>query len=512
MSAPVLTEGSVFGPFEIRGRLGRGGMGVVYRAFDRRHHGEVALKLLAEQVEDDSVLGERFRREARAAFELRNPYVVPVHDFGEIDGRLYISMRLIDGQDLSSILADGPLRPDRAVRIVRQAAHALDAAHRANLIHRDVKPSNLLILTDQDDFTYLVDFGIAHLVGKHTVATSLTSTGATIGTLAYMAPERLRGDRPVDGRVDVYALACVLFEMLTGRTPYPQTDQPGLMAAHLFQPVPTVTSLRPDLSPAWDAVIARGMAKDPDERHATAQELARDAQSVLDGVAGHAAHHRPAAPVTEVPPGPPPTRVAPQQQWGMPPPGGVYAAPVPAAAAPPPRRIGGVVAVATGAVAAGIGAAVVWVSSHGTATSSPNVAAGPTPTVSAASTPTPSPTAALPPVQPQSVNDLGLATPLTTVPCTGGYVLIVGSAVDPGAYRTEVQAFLSRFPGSKYLLAEENCSSLRHFMPDGSSIYSVFYGPYGSLGEACAAQQRTGGDSYVKRLDDATPTGLKQSC
>lgn len=381
MNAPMLADGAVIGPFEIRGQLGLGGMGVVYRAFDRRHHGEVALKLLADQVAADAVCSERFRREARAAFELRNPYVVPVHDFGEIDDRPYISMQMIDGRDLSAILADGALSPVRAVGILRQAAQAVDAVHRANLIHRDVKPSNLMVLEDQDDFTYLVDFGIAHMVGKHTVATSLTSTGATLGTLAYMAPERLHGDRPIDGRVDVYALACVLFEMLTGRPPYPQADHAGLIAAHLFQSAPTVTGVRPDLSPAWDALIARGMGKDPEKRHATAQELAMDARRVLDEkpVAAQTVTQIPASPSPiPVEPAVPPPYAIPAQRV-TPPPGGVSRRP---GAVPPPgrprrTREGVVVAVVVGLAVGLVGAVAVWLGTLGSGLLTLGTTAGP---------------------------------------------------------------------------------------------------------------------------------------
>lgn len=277
-----LAVGAVLGDFEIRGRLGAGGMGVVLRAHDRRHGGEVALKVLPARLAGDPVVVERFRREARAAFELRDPHVVPVHGFGEVDGRLYLSMRLVDGEDLARVLARrAPLEPRRAARIVRQAAHALDAAHAAGLVHRDVKPANLLVVEDRDDFTALTDFGIARAVGPDP-DTALTETGATVGTLAYLAPERLAGRTPVDGRADVYSLTCVLVEMLTGRTPFPEADPAAVLTAHLMAPPPRVTGRRPGLAPGWDDVVARGMAKDPADRFPTAGALA----AAVDALAG----------------------------------------------------------------------------------------------------------------------------------------------------------------------------------------------------------------------------------
>nr|WP_062399333.1 serine/threonine-protein kinase [Pseudonocardia sp. AL041005-10] len=258
-----LAVGAVLGDFEIRGRLGAGGMGVVLRAHDRRHGGEVALKVLPARLAGDPVVVERFRREARAAFELRDPHVVPVHGFGEVDGRLYLSMRLVDGEDLARVLARrAPLEPRRAARIVRQAAHALDAAHAAGLVHRDVKPANLLVVEDRDDFTALTDFGIARAVGPDP-DTALTETGATVGTLAYLAPERLAGRTPVDGRADVYSLTCVLVEMLTGRTPFPEADPAAVLTAHLMAPPPRVTGRRAGLAPGWDDVSPAGWRRTP---------------------------------------------------------------------------------------------------------------------------------------------------------------------------------------------------------------------------------------------------------
>ena len=202
-------EGTPFGRYRLVDLLGRGGMGEVWKAYDTAMNRVVALKVLPANFADDEQYQVRFRREAQAAAGLDEPHVVPIHDFGEIDGRLYVTMRLIDGKTVNELLVDGPLAPARAVWIVEQIAAALNAAHRVGLIHRDVKPSNILVT--EDDFAYLIDFGIARVAG----ATKLTSTGATIGTLAYMAPERFTSDR-ADARADIYALTCVLYECLTG--------------------------------------------------------------------------------------------------------------------------------------------------------------------------------------------------------------------------------------------------------------------------------------------------------
>jgi serine/threonine protein kinase len=203
-------EGTPFGRYRLVELIGRGGMGEVWRAYDSATDRIVATKVLPPHLSDDEMFQQRFRREAHAAARLNDPHVIPIHFYGEIDGRLYVDMRLIEGRDLQTVLADGPLEPARAVRIIEQVATALHAAHKVGLVHRDVKPSNILL--DENDFAYLIDFGIARAPEE----TRLTSTGSTIGTFHYMAPERL-GDHPTDdARADIYALACVLYECLTG--------------------------------------------------------------------------------------------------------------------------------------------------------------------------------------------------------------------------------------------------------------------------------------------------------
>ncbi|MFE3022545.1 serine/threonine-protein kinase [Nocardia tengchongensis] len=243
-------------------------MGQVYRAHDDQTDRTVAVKVLHSHMAADPVFRERFQREARAAAGLGHPRVVPIFDYGEIEDRLFICMQFVTGVGVDSLLAEsGPMPVARAVAVVAQAGEALDAAHAVGLVHRDVKPSNLLITAG--DFVYLIDFGIARAVGE----TRLTSTGATIGTFAYMAPERFTTGT-ADARSDVYALACVLYQCLTGRTPYPATALEQQIAAHLTQPPPRPSVLRPQIGFVLDDVIATGMAKDPDQRYQTTGELA----------------------------------------------------------------------------------------------------------------------------------------------------------------------------------------------------------------------------------------------
>ncbi|GAA2856015.1 serine/threonine-protein kinase [Pseudonocardia halophobica] len=284
-------QGTTFGPYTIEELLGRGGMGEVYRAFDTDTDREVALKVLPSALAGDAEYTERFRRECRAAARLREPHVVPIHRFGEIDGQLYLDMRLVEGSDLGSWLAaHGPLSPAAAVAVISQIASALDAAHAEGMVHRDVKPSNILLAGVGDEhevdpgevFAYLFDFGIASSTAAGEGGEQLTRSGTVPGSVAYLAPERFHGV-PADRRVDVYALACVLHQALSGRQPF-TGDLPTLMHAHLAVPPPPIG--RPDVPSALDEVVARGMAKDPDQRFPTAGALAAAARAALGTSAG----------------------------------------------------------------------------------------------------------------------------------------------------------------------------------------------------------------------------------
>lgn len=271
-----------FGHYRILDLLGRGGMGRVYRAYDTTTDRVVALKVLPPHLAEDQDFQQRFRREARIAAALNDPHVVPIHGFGELDGRLYVDMRLIEGRHLSQYINENGdrLSPEQTVAVIEQVAAALDSARQAGLIHRDIKPMNILVTTAHN-FVYLIDFGLARTEAD----TQLTQTGATMGTVAYMAPERFKGK--TDHRADVYSLACVLHECLTGKRPYAGESLEEQLNAHLNAPPPRPSATAPGVPPGFDAVVARGMAKDPEQRYQTAIELAEAARAVL--VAGGAA-------------------------------------------------------------------------------------------------------------------------------------------------------------------------------------------------------------------------------
>jgi serine/threonine protein kinase, bacterial len=251
-------------------------MGEVYEAEDTRKGRVVALKLVSPEFSDDPMFRARMQREAGAAGRLTEPHVIPIHDYGEINGQLYLDMRLIDGENLAALLKrGGPLSPPRAVAIVRQVAGALDAAHAVGVTHRDVKPENILLTGD--DFAYLVDFGIARAGSDP----GLTQTGMAVGTYKYMAPERF-SDQEITSRSDIYSLACVLGECLIGAPPFRGDSIERLVAAHLMEPAPRPSQLRPGKVPAaLDQVIAKGMAKNPDDRYRSAGELANAALHAL---------------------------------------------------------------------------------------------------------------------------------------------------------------------------------------------------------------------------------------
>lgn len=270
-----------FGRYRLERLLGKGGMGQVWLAYDTTDRRRVALKLLPAELAADAVYRTRFEREAQVAAALRDPHIVPIHRHGAVDGRLFIEMAFVEGTDLAARLTEsGALEASVALDILGQVATALDAAHRAGLVHRDVKPSNILVAPD--GFTYLIDFGIARGAGQ----TSVTTTGLAIGTWAYMAPERFSGH--ADARADVYSLACVLYESLTGRRPYGDTDPAQQMRGHLMTDPPCVSSVNAAVPAGLDAIIARGMAKEPGDRYASAGEFVRAAREVVSAdVAQH---------------------------------------------------------------------------------------------------------------------------------------------------------------------------------------------------------------------------------
>jgi serine/threonine protein kinase len=278
--AVELAPGSQFGGYVIEGTAGRGGMGIVYRARQLRPARIVALKVISPVLAGDREFRERFERESEIAASLEHSNVIPVYQVGEESNLLFIVMRYVEGTDLRAVLAaEGRLDPPRAIVILSELTAALDAAHARGLVHRDIKPANVLIAREgRREHVYLTDFGLAKL----SAGDGRTRTGMFVGTLDYAAPEQIEGRR-VDARTDVYAAGCVLYEMLTGRAPFRNDSDVAIMFAHVSADPPSARALVPSLPPAFDAVIARAMAKDPAYRYQSAGDLARDAAAAASG-------------------------------------------------------------------------------------------------------------------------------------------------------------------------------------------------------------------------------------
>ena len=275
--AAGITVGNEIAGYLVEELIGRGGMGEVYRAHDDRLDRNVALKILAPRFAEDETFRERLLRESRLAASLDHPNVVPVYDAGEADGRFYLVLRYVHGTDLKALLRnEGALDPARTIAIAAQVADALDTAHERGLVHRDVKPSNVLL--DQQggrEHAYLADFGL-----MQSASSRGPSDGQLMGTADYVAPEQIRGD-DVDGRADVYALGCLLFETLTGTVPFAAASDVAVVYAHLEQEPPRASERRPELPSPVDDVLARAMAKDRDSRQSTCRALVEDARTAL---------------------------------------------------------------------------------------------------------------------------------------------------------------------------------------------------------------------------------------
>ena len=274
MSSPL----DVLGDFHLEAVVGRGGMGVVYSARQPSLDRVAAVKVIAPERARDPVARERFAREVRSLARVEHPNVVPIYQAGEAGGRLYLAMRLVDGPDLKALLAtEGPLEPARAVRLVKQVAGALAAAHAQGLVHRDVKPRNVLVAEPgPGEHAYLVDFGLARCMRR---GGSLTTAGQCHGTLDYMAPEVLRGEVAAVA-ADIYSLGCLLYELLAGRVPFPADDEAAKIAAHLLRRPPALAAHDPAMS-GLDAVVRRALAKSPRDRYPSVGDLARAAALAL---------------------------------------------------------------------------------------------------------------------------------------------------------------------------------------------------------------------------------------
>ena len=271
--------------YAIESVLGRGAMGVVYVARERSPVRKVALKLITPAFAGDEVFRGRFLREATAAAAIEHPNILPVYAVGESTGILYMAMRLVPGSDLGEILrGPGELDLDRVARIVGQVGDALDAAHARGLVHRDVKPGNVLVISrpdeDDGDFCYLTDFGVSTWTASS--AATITLTGQLVGTANYVAPEQIEGER-VDGRADQYALGCVLYECLTGRAPFSGRSPAAILYAHIHERAAPPSSIRPGMPPGVDAVVARALEKDPEERYPSCRALTQELRAALAG-------------------------------------------------------------------------------------------------------------------------------------------------------------------------------------------------------------------------------------
>ena len=271
--AAGFAPGSRLGGYRLEEQVGAGGMAVVFRAHDERLDRPVALKIMTPAMGSDDMFRQRFIRESRAAAAVEDPHIIPVYEAGEVGHILFIAMRLVRGGDVRSLLRrEGPLPPDRAASIISPVASALDAAHAAGLVHRDVKPANILLdrRPGRPDHVYLSDFGLSK---SAEVSLGLTAAGQFLGTPDYTAPEQIEG-LPVDGRTDQYALACAVFELLTGQAPFHRSESFAAIWAHLNKPPPSLAERRPGLHPAADGVIAKALAKARADRYDTCWEFA----------------------------------------------------------------------------------------------------------------------------------------------------------------------------------------------------------------------------------------------
>jgi hypothetical protein len=354
--ASHLEPGSVFAGYRIERVLDRGGMGVVYKAVDEDLDRQIALKIIAPEHAQNETAVARFKAECRLAASIEHPNIVPIHRGGESEGVLYLAMRFVPGTNLRAVIDQGPMQLPRIASIVSQVAAALDAAHDRGLIHRDVKPANILISgTDSEPKVFLTDFGLTKRLGS---AGDLTREGNWVGTPDYVAPEQIQGHK-VDRRADVYSLGCVLFEMLTGRVAYVKDSDMAKLWAHVSDPPPLPRTVRPELPKAFDDIVGRATAKEPDRRYATAGDLGmavreavgrqegRERASAAPVVAPAASPFatrdetfvgdeetvvHPPPPATPIPAPPPP--VAPPPPPPPPPRGAMAAAPVPAPETP----------------------------------------------------------------------------------------------------------------------------------------------------------------------------------
>jgi len=494
----------VFAGYRVVRLLGSGGMGEVYLAQHPRLPRRDALKVLRADVSADSDYRARFEREADLASTLWHPHIVGVHDRGDIDAQLWITMDYVDGTDAGHVMQQrypyGMPLPD-VLQIVSGIADALDYAHEQHLLHRDVKPSNILLTESRSGGRriLLADFGIAR--AAHDTG-GLTATNMTVGSVGYAAPEQLRG-APLNGRADQYALACTAFHLLSGAPPFVSSNPAVVIGDHLSTPPPKLVTPRSDLA-ALDAVLHTAMAKEPTHRFANCRTFAA---ALAEAAAGLAKPAGPTQPTINVPP----SHQAPPPVHG-------------AGAAALTRRPALIAFACVGALLV-VGLVAFIGARLGQPQSAPPVIYSPSPTPPVAHEPDPqqteghpaSPpdvaepsqpplTSAPPPLpapHPQSA-DLGLGQPISRPSCNGQGIVILGSVTTPGLYAAGVQRLLDAHPGAFYLRTDQTCPSLRPATAEGNPIYAVFALGGQTQGQVCDAVKRAGGGAYGKWLDTTT--------
>lgn len=526
-----IAEGAVFAGYTIQRLLGSGGMGEVYLVQHPRLPRQEALKILPASVSADPAYRQRFAREADIAASLWHPHIVAVHDRGEHDGQLWITMDYVEGTDAAQLLRDRyphGMPPKDVVDIVAAIADALDYAHERFLLHRDVKPANILLSDPRNGERRIVlaDFGIARGVDD---SNGLTTTNMTVGSVAYAAPEQLTG-KALDGRADQYALAATAFHLLTGNVPFGDSNPAVVIGNHLSSPPPTLSKQRDDLG-EMDAALATAMAKEPHHRFGTCREFAaaltsRSATPLGAGVAGIG----PFDATQFAPRATPALDQAPTQYRST-----------PATPQPPERdsrRRTALIASGVAAVLLAVGF-VAFVGARLAQSSDAPSTAAPSPTLVrpgwpetmspprtvtrtappvTVTQPGRAPTVAPPPRTPAPrapsppSGDLGLAQPMSRPSCNGQGIVVLGSVTTPGRYAEGVQRLLAAHPGASYLRTDQTCPSLRAATDEGNPIYAV-YRPAGSTeAEVCAAVRSAGGDAYGKWLDYTTDPSDRIPC
>jgi serine/threonine protein kinase, bacterial len=499
-----LADGEVFAGYRIVRPLGSGGMGEVYLAQHPRLPRRDALKVLRADVSADSDYRARFEREADLASTLWHPHIVGVHDRGEIDGQLWITMDYVDGTDAAHLMQHrypyGMPLPD-VLEIVSGIADALDYAHEQHLLHRDVKPSNILLTESRSGIRriLLADFGIARAAHD---TSGLTATNMTVGSVGYAAPEQLMG-APLNGCADQYALACTAFHLISGAPPFVNSNPAVVIGNHLSTPPPKLATPRPDLA-ALDAVLHKAMAKEPSQRFPSCRAFAAALAEAGAGLSGATDPTQPAMNVTA-----PHGGQQPNQNAG--------------ATTLTSRRavvaLTGVGALLIVGLVAFIGAQLGQPPSAPPATYSPSSTppasqpsdpeqtvtyTAPPPTITQPGQPPITVTQPAPATQQPQSGDLGLRQPISHPSCNGQGIVILGSVTTPGLYAAGVQRLLEAHPGAFYLRTDQTCPSLRPATAEGNPIYAVFQLGGTTQAQVCAAVDTAGEGSYGKWLDTTT--------